>query len=208
MISIQRLLGKEDKFFRMLEQSAAEGCISVQALVKLSKTLDQPGLLEEFIQARRKDKQIKAQITEAVYTTFVTALEREDIELLANALFKLPKTMEKFAERVWLTPQYVSGVDFTPQAALLEQSADTVLEMVKAMRRGGLEKIKTLNDRLQRIEGEADKVVLDLYRELFSGRHDPVRVIVMKDLYELLEKGIDRCRDTGNLICNIVLKNS
>ena len=208
MISIQRLLGKEDKFFRMLEQSAAEGCISVQALVKLSKTLDQPGLLEEFIQARRKDKQIKAQITEAVYTTFVTALEREDIELLANALFKLPKTMEKFAERVWLTPQYVSGVDFTPQAALLEQSADTVLEMVKAMRRGGLEKIKTLNDRLQRIEGEADKVMLALYQELFSGRHDPVRVIVMKDLYELLEKGIDRCRDTGNLICNIVLKNS
>ena len=208
MISIQRLLGKEYKFFSMLEQTAAEGRVSVQALVKLSKTLDQPGLLEEFIQARRKDKQIKAQITEAVYTTFVTALEREDIELLANALFKLPKTMEKFAERVWLTPQYMTGVDFTFQAALLEQSADTVLEMVKVMRRGGLDKIKTLNDRLQRIEGEADKVVLDLYRELFSGRHDPVRVIVMKDLYELLEKGIDRCRDTGNLICNIVLKNS
>ena len=208
MISIQRLLGKEDKFFSMLEQSAAEGCISVQALVKLSKTLDQPGLLEEFIQARRKDKQIKARITEAVYTTFVTALEREDIELLANALFKLPKTMEKFAERVWLTPQYVSGVDFTPQAALLEQSADTVLEMVKTMRRSGLEKIKTLNDRLQRIEGEADKVMLSLYQELFSGRHDPVKVIVMKDLFEMLEKGIDRCRDTGNLICNIVLKNS
>ena len=208
MFSIQRLLGKEDKFFSLLEQSADEGRLSVQALVKLSKTLDQPGLLEEFIQARRKDKQIKAQITEAVYTTFVTALEREDIELLANALFKLPKTMEKFAERVWLTPQYVSGVDFTPQAKLLEQSADTVLEMVKTMRRGGLEKIKTLNDRLQRIEGEADKVMLSLYQELFSGRHDPVKVIVMKDLFEMLEKGIDRCRDTGNLICNIVLKNA
>ena len=65
MISIQRLLGKEDMFFSMLEQSASEGCASVQALVKLCKTLDQPGLLEEFIQARRKDKQIKAQITEA-----------------------------------------------------------------------------------------------------------------------------------------------
>ena len=208
MISIQRLLGKEDMFFSMLEQSASEGCASVQALVKLCKTLDQPGLLEEFIQARRKDKQIKARITEAVYTTFVTALEREDIVLLANALFKLPKTMEKFAERVWLTPQYVSGIDFTPQAALLEQSAGAVLEMIKGMRGGGLENIKSLNDRLQRIEGEADKVMLDLYRELFSGRHDPIKAIVMKDLYELLEKWIDRCRDTGNLICNIVLKNS
>jgi uncharacterized protein len=33
-------------------------------------------------------------------------------------------------------------------------------------------------------------------------------VIVMKDLYELLEKVIDRCRDVGNIISNIVLKNS
>jgi uncharacterized protein Yka (UPF0111/DUF47 family) len=30
----------------------------------------------------------------------------------------------------------------------------------------------------------------------------------LKDLYELLEKIIDRCRDVGNVISQIVLKNS
>ncbi len=30
----------------------------------------------------------------------------------------------------------------------------------------------------------------------------------LRDLYELIERVIDRCRDTGNLITHIVLKNS
>ncbi len=40
MFSLQRLLGKEDKFFTLLEASAEEARTSVQALVKLSKRLD------------------------------------------------------------------------------------------------------------------------------------------------------------------------
>jgi uncharacterized protein Yka (UPF0111/DUF47 family) len=33
-------------------------------------------------------------------------------------------------------------------------------------------------------------------------------MIFLQDLYELLEKVIDRCRDTGNIILQIVLKHS
>jgi uncharacterized protein Yka (UPF0111/DUF47 family) len=80
---------------------------------------------------------------------------------------------------------------------------------VKSLRRGvNLEEIKRLNDKLQHVEGEADKAILALYRELFSGKYDPLKVIMLKDLYELLEKVIDRCRDAGNVISQIVLKNS
>jgi uncharacterized protein Yka (UPF0111/DUF47 family) len=35
-----------------------------------------------------------------------------------------------------------------------------------------------------------------------------VKVIVLKNLYELLEKSIDRCRDAGNVIAHVTLKNS
>jgi uncharacterized protein Yka (UPF0111/DUF47 family) len=81
--------------------------------------------------------------------------------------------------------------------------------MVKQLRAGHeLEEMKEQNDRLQYVEGEADKLMLELYRDLYSGRHDPVKVVMLKDLYELLEKVIDRCRDAGNVIYNIVLKNS
>lgn len=209
MFSLQRLLGKEDMFFELLEASAQEARNSVQALVKLSKALDKPVELEEFARSRRKDKEITAQIRSAVYTTFVTALEREDIEALCNALYRIPKTVEKFGERVLLAPQLVQSVDFSKQIGLLDQGAECVVQMIQSLSRGGnLEQIKMLNDKLQQVEGEADKAMIELYRDLFSGRHDALKVILLKDLYELLEKIIDRCRDAGHVIAQIALKNS
>src|SRR5438034_7190130 len=209
MFSLQKLLGKEDKFFGLLEASAEEARTSVQALVKLSKSLDQPVVLDEFAHSRRKDRQITADITQAVYSTFVTALEREDIEGLSNALYKIPKTVEKFSERVLLAPHFVRGIDFSIQISLLDRATDIVLEMVKALRDGmDLDKVKDLKEQLQFLEGEADKHMMTLYKDLFGGSHEPIQVIVVKDLYELLEKVIDRCRDVGNVISHIVLKNS
>jgi uncharacterized protein Yka (UPF0111/DUF47 family) len=209
MFSLQKLLGKEDKFFTLLEASAEQARSSVQALVKLSKRLDNPPPAEEFAYARQKDKQITQEISAAVYTTFITALEREDIEELSNALYKDPKMIDKFATRLLATPQYVRGIDFSRQIGLLERATDIVLELVKSLRQGmDLEKVKDLNDKLQFLESEADKHMMVLYKDLFSGKHDPVQVIALKDLYELLEKVIDRCRDAGNVIAHIALKNS
>ena len=95
------------------------------------------------------------------------------------------------------------------EGARFWRATDTVLAMVKQLRRiQELEKIKELNDRLQYIEGEADKLMLDLLRDLYSGRHESLKVIVLKDLYELLERIIDRCRDAGNVIIQIVLKST
>ncbi len=209
MFSLQKLLGKEDKFFNLLEASAQEARTSVQALVKLSKDLEKPVATDEFAYTRRKDKQITQQISEAVYTTFITALEREDIEELSNALYKIPKTVEKFTERALLAPQLLRGIDFSKQISLLERATEIVLDLVRSLRDGmNLEKIKELNDKLQFLEGEADKHMVVLYKDLFTGNREPVQVIVLKDLYELLEKMIDRCRDAGNVIAHVALKNS
>jgi hypothetical protein len=209
MFSLQRLLGKEDKFFSLLEASAEEARTSVQALVKLSQDLDRPVPLDEFSYSRRKDKMITREISTAVYTTFVTALEREDIEDLSNALYKIPKTVEKVSERILVAPHFVRGIDFSKQISLLERATELVVELVRSLRDGmDLERVKELNDKLQFLEGEADKHIMALYKDLFSGKHEPLQVIALKDLYELLEKIIDRCRDAGNVIAHIALKNS
>jgi uncharacterized protein Yka (UPF0111/DUF47 family) len=209
MFSLQKLLGKEDKFFTLLEASAEEARSSVEALVRLSKDFENPVATEEFAYSRRKDKEITKEISSAVYTTFITALEREDIEELSNVLYKIPKTVEKFAERALLAPQHVRGIDFSKQIGLLERATEIVVDMVKSLRTGmNLEKVKELNDKLQFLEGEADKHMLVLYKELFNGKHEPIQMIALKDLYELLERIIDRCRTAGNVVAHIALKNS
>lgn len=209
MFSLQKLLGKEDKFFDLLEASAEEGRASVQALIRLVKIGSGARTLEDFVVARRKEKRIAAQISHMVATTFVTALEREDIEALSFALYRIPKTVEKVGERILIAPQFLNGVDLSKQLAMMEKSTDTLLLMLKELRRGvNVEKIYAHNEHLQAIEGEADQLVLELLRDLYSGRHEPLKAVFLKELFDLLEKVTDRCRDSGNVINQIVLKNS
>jgi uncharacterized protein Yka (UPF0111/DUF47 family) len=81
--------------------------------------------------------------------------------------------------------------------------------MLKELRRGAnVEKIFAYNEQLQAIEGEADQLVLELLRDLYSGRHEPLKAVFLKELFDLLEKVTDRCRDSGNVINHIALKNS
>jgi uncharacterized protein len=209
MFSLQALFGKGDRFFQLLEASAEEAQESVGFLIQLLRSPSARKNLDELVLTRRKEKKIALQISEELVKSFVTGLEREDIEALSNALYKIPKSVEKFAERYSLSVHVLEGVNFARQAEMMETATETVVSMVKHLRDVKLlEKIKELNDRLQFVEGEADKLMVELLRELYSGRHDPLKVVVAKDLYELMEKVIDRCRDAGNVVLQIALKNA
>jgi uncharacterized protein Yka (UPF0111/DUF47 family) len=209
MFSLQKLFGRDEVFFDLLEKSATEAQHSVQLMRRMLQNPADPGTaIAEFSALRKKDKQITEEIRTQLTQTFVTPLEREDIEALANALYKIPKTLEKFGERLQLATTQVTGTSFAKQAELLDTAIQTVVQMVRELRKPNLGSMKELNGKLQHLEGAADNLMLDLLRGLYAGDHDAVRVIALKDLYELLEKVIDRCRDAGNVIFHIVLKNS
>jgi hypothetical protein len=214
MFSLQRLLSKDDKFFSLMDGCAEEARSAIRNLVDLLRTAEGEHaadvfMMDLFIEARRQEKRLTQELTEHLCRTFVTPLEREDIEALSNALYKIPKTAEKFGERYMLAGRQTRGVDLTRHAELLRQAAEVVVIMVRDLRKGvNLETVKQQNDQLQQIEAEADKLMLDSLRELYSGKHAGLLVVVMKDLLELLEKVYDRCRDVGNIVFHIVLKHS
>jgi len=208
MFSLQQLFGKGDKFYELLEGAAQEAHESVRLVNELIRSLDHKKL-DDLVLTRRKEKKISEQISEELVKTFVTGLEREDIEALARTLYKIPKTAEKLAERFLLAGSHLEGVDFTAQAEMMGKATDAVLGMIKQLRQmEDLEKIKQINDKLQYVEGEADKLMNALLRDLYSGKYDALRAIVIRDIYELIEKVVDRCRDVGNVAMDIVLKNS
>ena len=208
MINFQRILGREDEFFSLLEASAQEGANSVSALRSAIKDGGTNASLKAFAEARRNDEQITTQLEEMLITTFVTPLEREDIEALADALYKIPKTVEKFAERYGIGAPQIQGADFDGQLTLIEQAIQIVLKMVHALREGDLGDIKTLQNRLQAVESKADDVLLDYYAKLYAPGYPSLKAVILKQLFDLLEKIVDRCRDAGNVISHVLLKNS
>src|SRR5438034_283604 len=139
MLSIQKIFGHDEKFYDLLETSAQEADASVHHLIALLERLEQkesPQSLEEFILSRRKDKEITQELTEQLCKTFITPLEREDIQALAAALYKIPKTVEKIGERILIFPGDLHGRSFSKHLELLDQAAETVLAMVKQLRKG------------------------------------------------------------------------
>ncbi len=214
MISWQKLFGRDPKFYDLLEASAAEARASARLLKSLIETLQAPDGqrdLSEFAASRHKDKHVYRQLTEALCRTFVTPLEREDIESLAESLYKIPKRVNQISERLLLYRAAVPsmGEDFNRQIQILEHATEVVEVMVKELRQGmDVEKARGLNDQLQQLEGEADKLVLHMLQALYLGQREAREVIIFKDVFELLEKAIDRCRDAGNTVFYIVLKNS
>src|SRR2546421_2390485 len=212
MISIGRIFGHDTKFYDLLEASAQQADTSVHHLVDLLHKIDMNDSsrnLTAFAESRREDKRITQQLTEELTKTFITPLEREDIQALAASLYKIPKTVEKIGERMLICPQDLPKVSFRTHVQLLDQAAEAVLSMVKQLRKGmNVGTAREMNAKLQNIEGQADELELELLRDLYQGNYDAKHVIFLRDLYDLLEKVIDRCRDAGNVILQVVLKNT
>src|SRR5947207_6284530 len=212
MISIGRFLGHDEKFYDLLEASAKQADSSVHQLVDLLAKIDNKdsfGDLAVFAESRREDKRITQRLTEELTKTFITPLEREDIQALAASLYKIPKTVEKIGERMLISPGDIPKLSFAKQVQLLDRAAETVLAMVGQLWKGmNIGTAREMNAKLQTIEGDADALELELLRDLYQGNYDPKHIIFLRDLYELLEKVIDRCRDAGNVVLQVVLKNT
>ncbi len=208
MFSLQTIFGKGNQFFGLLEEAANAAADSTKALHQMLLDTEQPPALDAFRLARQRERAIADKINEELVNSFVTALDREDIEALNSALVRIPKQVERFAERYALATRLLDGIDFASRAAMLEQAAQVVAEMVQQLRRMKLEEMKGLNDRLRSIESEADRLMLELYRDLYAGRFDGQQMFLIKEFFEILEKAIDRCREAGLVAYQIVLKNS
>ena len=209
MFSLQRWICKGDRFFELLEAGADEALQSVHALAELVAAPHDPQGLEKLIASRRQEKQIHMQLTAMVCSTFITPMEREDIESLSSALSRVTKVAKKAAQRFVASQEALRQGFHAKQLALIEQGAETLCKMVRELRHGPrLEKTQELIRTLHRSEGEADKLMQELLNDLYCGTYDPREMIVTRDLIEMLEKIIDRCRDAGNIVFQIALKNS
>jgi uncharacterized protein Yka (UPF0111/DUF47 family) len=208
MFSLQTIFGQGKQFYALLDEAADAAHESTKALYEMLREPGQNPALDAFKLARQRERTASDKISQALVDSFITPIEREDIEALASALYKIPKQVERFADRYALARHRLDGIDFAPRAAMLEQAAGVVVEMVKELHKLRLEPMKALNDRLRVLEAEADRLILELHRDIYSGRLDASEMFLLKEFFEILEKAIDRCREAGVVAYEIALKNS
>ncbi|TAK37871.1 MAG: pit accessory protein [Lysobacteraceae bacterium] len=208
MFSLQTIFGQGKQFYALLDEAAKAAHDSTVALYEMLSDRTRAPVLDAFKLARQRERDASEKISQALVDSFITPIEREDIEALGSALYKIPKQVERFADRFALAHHRLEGIDFAPRAAMLEKAAAVVVEMVHELHKMRLEPMKRLSDKLRVIENEADRLILELHRDIYSGNLDASEMFLLKEFFEILEKAIDRCREAGVVAYEIALKNS
>jgi uncharacterized protein Yka (UPF0111/DUF47 family) len=206
------LLPKENKFCSLLEQLAiqASACAGhLKTFVESTDTVARKKAAAAISGDRARAKTLAAEMTKELCCTFVTPFDREDIQDIATDLYKIPKTIEKVKDRMEMHGMALGKGDFSRQIDLIVQEAEAMEAMVHDLvtKRNGQqvqEKVALLYD----LEHKGDVVLGELLVSLFDGSRDARDLILKKDIYDMLERIIDRYRDAAGVALQMVLKHT
>jgi uncharacterized protein len=204
-------LPNEKKFYRLIEQLSAQARLSAIHLKDFLESPDETKRAEArkaISAARSEAKNLSGEITKELCNTFITPFDREDIEDFSFSLYKITKTILKICDRLDMYPGMKQG-DLVRQTDLIIQEANAMEDMVKELTHGhNTDRIIGKIDVLHTLENEGDKVFGELMTSLFKSNVDAKDLILRKDIYDMLEKVIDRYRDAASVALQIVLKHS
>ncbi len=152
-------------------------------------------------------KDMLGKVTAELCRSYITPFDREDIQEFSSQLYKVVKTMEKVHERMQLHGLSSYREDFSRQTALIVREAEAMDTMVAELSKGHNLEIQQQVAKLQDLELKGDVVLGELLVALFDEGHSTRDLILRKDIYDMLEKVIDRYRDAGSVALQIVLKH-
>lgn len=209
MFSLKRLFASHDDFFLLLSSMSAQGQESAKALSQLTRGNAPSDAIAVLRESRVRERKLASDIDELLCKSGQVPFGRDDVEPLARAVQAVPRSIRKFGERYNVSLKHVAPMTFAEQSAMLETATDALHQLVSGLRHGHrVHEAKRCNDVLQKIEGDMDNTVVDAIVRLYDETQQPVRAVVLKDLYELLDRTFDRCRSAGNLILRIAMKHS
>jgi uncharacterized protein len=196
----------EKELLTILDNLAKKAVETSEAVVVLFSDLSNAEQVQKIHELETEADVLTRDIFSELNKTFITPLDREDMQRIASKIDDVIDFMDGIAARVY-------SYKITTPPPYAEKIAD---ELVKATTEvqymiSKLQKIKNPKDMIQhcRNTGDIEHVVDDLYREaireLFE-TDDAIKIIKLKDIYETMETASDRCVDVADVIEDIVLK--
>jgi len=203
-----RFIPREDKFFRLFEQSAHNMVKAAQELKKLVDTWeDVEKKVGDITTLEHEGDTITHQIIAQMNRSFITPFDREDIALLAHSLDDVVDFIHAAADAMLIYKVERPGERVKELADVILRAADEVEKaMPQLRRRSELRQIVSRCVEINSLENEADRVYRSAMAELFDDSMDITQVIKWREIYEHMESATDRCEDVANVLEGVALK--
>jgi uncharacterized protein len=210
---IKWFMPKEERFHELLSRDTQNLSKAARLFADISRTANLEERRVKVVQLKALEHdgdQVTRQIFEALNSTFITPLDREDIRSLASNLDDILDYVEGVAQYLILFE-----LDDSPEG--LRQFADIIVAMVEEIDKltgllWDLSQEKEIHDRVVRIselENQGDALFNTVIADLFKtdGR-TPVQILKWKEVYDGLEAACDECKDFTHILGNVVIKNA
>jgi predicted phosphate transport protein (TIGR00153 family) len=208
----QALLPKEEGFFDMFEAHAKTLVAGAASLRELLNGGEQVPIHCAAVAKYENDADdIARQVLIAVRQTFITPFDRGDIRDLINSMDDAIDQMHKTAKVTALFEQRTFQPDMKRLGEVIIKTADLTAEAVPLLRsmRKGATRLNEITEEVKRLEEESDRLydagIAALYREV--GKQDPMAYIIGADIYDHLEKVVDRFEDVANRISSVLIEH-
>jgi len=202
-----RLIPRETKFFRMFAEVSQNVIAGARLLQDILRNPNDLGTRLDQLQAieHRGDELTHAIIT-TLNQTFITPFDREDIHRLTSSLDDVLDYVNSAGMRLRLY-----RIDAPPPVA--SELAGLIVEQSEELAKGVslLEQNQRVLEHcveVHRLENEADRISRNAIAKLFDEEKDPIRLIKMKELYEVLETATDKAEDAANVLEAVALKSA
>jgi uncharacterized protein Yka (UPF0111/DUF47 family) len=205
------LMPKEDRFFDLFEQHAVtlvDGAAALRSLLDGTRALEQA--YEAIAAHEDKADAITSEALQAVRRTFITPFDRGDIQALVGSLDDAIDQMLKMAKAVRRFEVTSFEPEMREMGAVIQEAAAVVAEVLPKLRalNDNAADLNALTERVIQLEGRADDLHEAGLKSLFkASRQDPMAFIVGSELYDHLEKVMDRFEDVANQISSIVVEH-
>jgi predicted phosphate transport protein (TIGR00153 family) len=207
-----KLLPKEERFFELYARHSEIVMAGAKALRQMLEGGDNVEQNYQIVMDREHDADnITREVLIAVRRSFITPFDRGDVKDLITAMDNTIDQMQKTAKTIMLfdqrsfTPQQKEMADAIVKSAALVQEAIPLLSAINS----NAGRISRLTEQISQIEGQADDLHDVGLRELYRANQpsNSMAFFVGGEIYDHLEKVVDRFDDVANQIHGIMLEN-
>ena len=209
----QALMPREEKFFDLFEAHALTLCGGARALRDLlAEGGDRvPERCAEIARQEAEADDVTREVLLAVRRTFITPFDRADIRDLITSMDDAIDQMHKTAKAITLFDQRAFEPDMVTLGEVTVKTADLTAEAVPLLRnlRPNASRLNAITEQVTRLEEDSDQLYDKGMAALFYGpaRSDPMAFIIGSQIYDHLEKVVDRFEDVANRISGVLIEH-
>lgn len=204
------IIPRDTGFFQLMEEAADTVLATAEAFATMLKAgTDTEEHLEKIRTLEHANDDVVRRTFEKLDRSFLTPFDREDIHRVMKRMDDVVDDIDATAKRLRLYHIGQPTAWMIKQGDLLATQCKWLTQAIRHLRNlkqpGQLQELLV---RIHRAETEGDENHHAAVAELYDTSKDPIYAMKWKELYDLIERAIDRCEDVADVMEGLLFKNT